>query len=153
MVSRLSYPNLQQLLILKSTIKVLPLFHTRYVTHLFIYITYAHASHQSKYGGKPVETVLKDKNIQGADEKDSTVQSISRPTKTTVNSINFANTAMTHLDTINNVYLRPFRTFSTVVNGIANVCLPNLSQSTLDSPQLIGPSIRSDSTDRIDRGR
>ena len=121
MVSRLSYPNLQ-LLILKSKIRVL-LLSWMYVAHLSIYITYAYAFHQSTDVGKPVETVLKDKNVQDADKKMSAIQSISGPTKATVNAIDFANTAMTHLDTINNVYLRPFRTFNTVVNGIAHVCL------------------------------
>ena len=51
----------------------------------------------------------------------STVQSISSPAKVTVDTINLANAAITYLDTIDNVYLQPFRTFNTIVDGIANV--------------------------------
>ena len=78
---------------------------------------------QSKDDRKPLETVCKD--IQDADKKMSTVRSLSGPTETAVNTIDFANAAMTHLDTISDVYLRPFRTFNMVVDGIANVCLPD----------------------------
>ena len=42
--------------------------------------------------------------------------------ETTIDTINLVDTAMSHLDTIDSVYLQPLRIFGTVVNSIANVC-------------------------------
>ena len=44
------------------------------------------------------------------------------PIEIAINTTNLVDTAMTHLDIINSVYLQPLRIFDTVVNSIANVC-------------------------------
>ena len=61
------------------------------------------------------------KDIQDAEDNITHVKPISSPVETTVNTIGFANSAMNQLDTITSTYLQPFRTFNSVVTGIANV--------------------------------
>ena len=68
----------------------------------------------------PTQAIVGD--IQGAEDNVSNVEPIPGPVETIVNTIGYANTAMDQLDTAISTYLRPFRTFNTVVTGIANVC-------------------------------
>ena len=87
----------------------------------------AHAAAYSSdsYGFHQVpENVQPAKVIRDAEEKISTIKSISGPMETAVNAIMPANTAMAQLDTFNATYLQPLSAFNAVVTGIANVCLP-----------------------------
>ena len=60
--------------------------------------------------------------IQDAENNVSNVDLIPAPVETIVNTVGNANTAMNQLDTTISTYLQPFKTFNTVVTGIANVC-------------------------------
>ena len=59
--------------------------------------------------------------IQEAENKISKVESIYGPVDTTINTIGYANTALTQLDTFSSTYLQPLSTFNKAVMGIANV--------------------------------
>ena len=67
----------------------------------------------------PIQVFSKD--IQEAENKISKVESIYGPVDTTINTIGYANTALTQLDTTSRTYLQPLSTFNKAVMGIANV--------------------------------
>ena len=70
----------------------------------------------------PTQDIIMD--IQNADNNVSNVKPIPDSVETAVNTITYANTAISQLDTITSTYFQPFRTFNTVVTGISDVRPP-----------------------------
>ena len=67
----------------------------------------------------PSQDIVMD--IQDAEDNASNVKAIPGPVETIVNTIGYANTAMSQLDTITSTYLQPLNNFNAVVTGIGNV--------------------------------
>ncbi|KAL4065903.1 hypothetical protein V8B97DRAFT_2002943 [Scleroderma yunnanense] len=77
------------------------------------------ATHEVSDNAQPVQTTVKD--IEDAEKKILTIETIPGPVGSAVNATGFADTAMTKLNTINTMYLQPINAFNVVVSGIANI--------------------------------
>ena len=75
--------------------------------------------HQVSRDDKPIQI-----DIENAENSVSAVRPISKITETTTDVISFASATASQLDAFIFTYLEPLRIFNTVVNTIANVCLP-----------------------------
>ena len=80
--------------------------------------------HQPKDDREPIKNALED--IQVAEKKNLIIKTTPGLVQTVVNVVDIANTGMTELYTISNVYLQPLSTFAKVVTGIRKVCPFNL---------------------------
>jgi len=83
--------------------------------HAVTCIADAHGFHQVLGDIQPVPIVLGNTQVAHMDSIPGSVQI----------AIGLVDTAMTQLDTINTGYRQTLSTFSTVVNGITQVCHPN----------------------------
>ena len=92
--------------------------------HAATCIADSHRFHQASGSVQPVPTVLDT-------TQDGRMDSIPGPAKINADALGFVNTPTSQLDAINTGYRQTLSTFSTAVNGITGVRLPNGRCSSL----------------------